>query len=178
MAFTARPKIHSHSQIFRYGGSIFCLPHRPIFSDIFDLCLHWVSVVRDIDYWGVPKGIFLCKKHLDQICVLIDLIKYKYARKVSSKNNSFYGTIIIASHAWVHPWSKNSEYWFQSYGVLSWKSNFGISKGRLESKAGFPVGYQKIIKMKHLSRPPHLTTEIFMSISIVTFFILEIQGAL
>ena len=34
------------SQIFRYGRSIFCLPHRPNFSDIFDLCLHWVSVVR------------------------------------------------------------------------------------------------------------------------------------
>ena len=45
-AFTARPKIHSHSQIFRYGRSIFCLPLRPNFSDIFDLCLHWVSVVR------------------------------------------------------------------------------------------------------------------------------------
>ena len=46
IAFTACPKIHSHSQIFRYGQSIFCLPHRPNFSDIFDLCLHWVSVVR------------------------------------------------------------------------------------------------------------------------------------
>ena len=32
IAFTARPKIHSHSQIFSYGGSIFCLPHRPIFQ--------------------------------------------------------------------------------------------------------------------------------------------------
>ena len=31
--FTARPKIHSHSQIFRYGRNIFCLPHRPNFSD-------------------------------------------------------------------------------------------------------------------------------------------------
>ena len=38
IAFTARPKIQSQSQIFRYGGSIFCLPHRPNFSDIFDLC--------------------------------------------------------------------------------------------------------------------------------------------
>ena len=47
IAFTARPKIHSHSQIFRYGRSIFCLPHRPKFSDFFDLCLHWVSVIRD-----------------------------------------------------------------------------------------------------------------------------------
>ena len=49
IAFTARPKIHSHSQIFRYGGSMFCLPHRPIFSDILDLCLHWVSVVRGLN---------------------------------------------------------------------------------------------------------------------------------
>ena len=48
IAFNARPKIQSQSQIFRYGGSIFCLPHRPKFSDIFDLCLHWVSVVRDL----------------------------------------------------------------------------------------------------------------------------------
>ena len=46
IAFTAQPKIHSHSQIFKYGRRIFCLPHRPNFSDIFDLCLHWVSVVR------------------------------------------------------------------------------------------------------------------------------------
>ena len=52
IAFTARPRIHSHSQIFRYGGSIFCLPHRPNFLDIFDLCLNWVSVVR---VWGMPK---------------------------------------------------------------------------------------------------------------------------
>ena len=47
-AFTAGPKIHSHSQIFRYGRSIFCLPLRPNFSDIFDLCLHRVSVVRGL----------------------------------------------------------------------------------------------------------------------------------
>ena len=44
IAFTARPKIHS--QIFTYGRSIFCLPHRPKISDFFDLCFHWVSVVR------------------------------------------------------------------------------------------------------------------------------------
>ena len=47
MAFTEWPKIQSQSQIFRYGRSIFCLPHRPKFSDFFALCLHWVSVVRD-----------------------------------------------------------------------------------------------------------------------------------
>ena len=49
IAFTARPKINSHSQIFRYGQSIFCLPHRPNFSDIFDLCLHWMSVLSESD---------------------------------------------------------------------------------------------------------------------------------
>ena len=46
IAFTARPKIRSHSQFFRYSRSIFCLPHQPKFSNFFDLCLHWVSVVR------------------------------------------------------------------------------------------------------------------------------------
>ena len=35
IAFTARPKIHSHSQIFRYGRSIFLLPYQPNFSNIF-----------------------------------------------------------------------------------------------------------------------------------------------
>ena len=46
IAFTARPKIHSHSQIFRYGRGIFWLLQQPNFSDILDLCLHWVSVVH------------------------------------------------------------------------------------------------------------------------------------
>ena len=50
IAFTARPKIQSQSQIVRYGRSIFCLPHWPNFSNIFDLCLHWVSVVRESVY--------------------------------------------------------------------------------------------------------------------------------
>ena len=49
IAFTARPKIKSQSQIYRYGRSIFCLPHRPKISGFFDLCLHWLSVVRDLD---------------------------------------------------------------------------------------------------------------------------------
>ena len=46
IAFTALPKIQSQSQIFIYGRSIFCLPHRAKFSDFFDLCLHRVSIVR------------------------------------------------------------------------------------------------------------------------------------
>ena len=44
----ARPKIKSQSQIYRYGRSIFCLPHRPKISGFFDLCVHWVSVVRGV----------------------------------------------------------------------------------------------------------------------------------
>ena len=55
IAFTARPKINSHSQIFRYGRSIFCLPYRPKSSDFFDLCLHWVSVVCAITYTLLTK---------------------------------------------------------------------------------------------------------------------------
>ena len=47
MAFTAQTKIKSQSQIFRYGRRICCLPHRPKISNFFDLCLHWVSVVRE-----------------------------------------------------------------------------------------------------------------------------------
>ena len=46
IAFTARPQIKSQSRIYRYGRSIICLPHQPKISDFFDLCLHWVSVVR------------------------------------------------------------------------------------------------------------------------------------
>ena len=50
LVFTTQPKIQSQSQIFRYGRSIFGRPHWPNFSDIFDLCLHWVSVVRAAQY--------------------------------------------------------------------------------------------------------------------------------
>ena len=46
ITFTARPKIKSQSQIDRYGRSTFCLPHRPKILGFFDLCLHWVSLVR------------------------------------------------------------------------------------------------------------------------------------
>ena len=58
IVFTARPKIKPQSQIFRSGRSIFCLSHRPKISDFFDLCLHWVSVVRACTYhkkWNLFK---------------------------------------------------------------------------------------------------------------------------
>ena len=49
IAFTAR-QIKFKSQIFRYGLNISCLPKRPKISDFFNLCLYWVSVVRDHIY--------------------------------------------------------------------------------------------------------------------------------
>ena len=52
IAFTEWPKIHSYSQICRCGQSIFCLSHRPKFSDFFNLYLHWVSIVCDFGYWN------------------------------------------------------------------------------------------------------------------------------
>ena len=45
ITFTAQPKIQSQPQLFRYGRSIFCLPHWPTFSDIFSLCLNIYSFI-------------------------------------------------------------------------------------------------------------------------------------
>ena len=57
ITFSARPKINTHSQIFRYAQSIFCLRHWPKFSDFFDLCLHWVFVVRGYNQGlGTPSN--------------------------------------------------------------------------------------------------------------------------
>ena len=64
---TARPKINSQSQIFRYGRSIFLLPHRPKFSDLFDLWVYLVSVVRVSRY--VKNGAYLPDEFSHQICI-------------------------------------------------------------------------------------------------------------
>ena len=53
IAFTERPKTQSQSQIVWYDRSIFCLPHQPKILDFFDLCLHWVSVVRGRSLTGL-----------------------------------------------------------------------------------------------------------------------------
>jgi hypothetical protein len=89
IAFTARPRIHSHSQIFRYGGSIFCLPHRPNFSDIFDLWLHWVSVVRGNSYifyfikrMAMRKNVctYICvSQHINIVFLIMSGIKSTFA---------------------------------------------------------------------------------------------------
>ena len=65
-------KIQSRSQIFRYGQSIFCLPHRPKFSDKIYLCLHWVSVVPEFGHK-----------------TLLNLSSKKKGRRKSSKSYQF-----------------------------------------------------------------------------------------
>ena len=35
---------------FRHFRSIFCLPLMSTFSDFFDLCLHWLSIVRETEH--------------------------------------------------------------------------------------------------------------------------------
>ena len=81
IAFTARPKIHSHSQIFRYGRSIFCLPHRPNFSDIFDLCLHWVSVVRES--WDISFTFQAYTLPNTLNCICVSLLNFLFEVKSS-----------------------------------------------------------------------------------------------
>jgi hypothetical protein len=44
ITFTARLKLTPTPKIFRYGQSIFILPHQPKFSDFFEI--HGVSGVR------------------------------------------------------------------------------------------------------------------------------------
>ena len=67
IAFTERLKIQSQSQIFRYGQSIFCLPHRPNFSDIFDLGVRspwrWACIKANVSWLvrsTMHRGVFWC----------------------------------------------------------------------------------------------------------------------
>ena len=46
ISFTDGRKFNPNPKFLGTAEAIFCLPHQPNFSDIFDLCLHWVSVVR------------------------------------------------------------------------------------------------------------------------------------
>jgi hypothetical protein len=82
--FTALPKIHSHSKIFRYDRSIFCLPHQPNFSDIFDSCLYWVSVVRACIRSDKPSVKRQLKKY--SVSKIVDLSLFEEIVLVNSKN--------------------------------------------------------------------------------------------
>ena len=77
ITLTARPKIKSQSQIYRYGQSIFCLPHRPKLSGFFDLCVHWVSVVRERE---IP----------DSICNMTWHIFYCVIKETKQKRSGWY----------------------------------------------------------------------------------------
>ena len=50
IAFTAQPKFTLTPKFLGTAEAFVCLPHWPKFSDFFDLCLHWVSVVRGPDH--------------------------------------------------------------------------------------------------------------------------------
>ena len=83
IAFTAWPKIQSKSQIFKYSRSIFCVPHRPNFSDIFNLYLHWVSVVCGQIYVEsffskihIPHNSLIYIWNIFQVFFFINLLKY------------------------------------------------------------------------------------------------------
>ena len=98
IAFTARPKIHSHSQIFRYGRSIFCLPHRPKFSDFFDLCHGLRTPREEIAFTARPKihshsqifrygGSIFCLPHRPIFSDILDLCLH-WVSVVRDQNHS------------------------------------------------------------------------------------------
>ena len=89
-AFTAKPKINSHSQIFRHGRRIFCLPHQPKFSDLFDYA-----------YIGCPQFVIsshqiLSLEHRNNkfkircqkiICFVITYLNQKWKKKKLTNEN-------------------------------------------------------------------------------------------
>ena len=111
IAFTARPKIKSQSQIYRYGRSIFYLPHRPNFSDDFDLCLHWVSVVRAC---GRSSEIRISLQFPNIQTALLENCwtsekKWKRFQKVSSFNYEFCITCQDTREVLGHSWLSRSD---------------------------------------------------------------------
>ena len=115
IAFTARPKIKSQSQIFRYCRSIFCLPHRPKFSDFFNLCLHWVSVVRAsflpsrctrsmFYHFASQKMVENTKKHLPSQChISRDFTSNKVECMIQSKIQ----VNLFQKHSFLHQLNHN-----------------------------------------------------------------------
>ena len=97
IAFTAWPKIHSHSQIFKYGQSIFFLSHRPNFLNIFDLCLRWVSVVRGHDQWRWFTIITLGDLWFFRFCTLT---KKVFLKSVHFKNLVSFKIVVLFALMW------------------------------------------------------------------------------
>ena len=103
IAFNARPKIKSQSQIFRYGRSIFCLPQRPKFSDFFDLCLHWVSVVRGDSQSGIYANFAVVREShkFNKLVIIVQSTRATIGREGPIKGWNRPKQIIIAIVNWL-----------------------------------------------------------------------------
>ena len=116
ITFTAWPKINSHSQISKYDQSIFCLPHWPNFSDIFDLCLHWASVVRGIRLFlfRLDPILLKCLERIRKATIVKEGVSQK---KIFRSNTIYYWWYTRCSH--------------QTFIYLSLLRSLEISQGSL-----------------------------------------------
>ena len=86
--------------VYVYSQSISYLPHLPKFSDFFDLCLHWMSVLRSP---CVPRCIIPFARYgnkFSNLCALI-FLNQNYRNENYNNNEQFY-------------WKQNSEFVFGS----------------------------------------------------------------
>ena len=98
IVFPTRPKIKPQSQIFRYGRSISYLPHRPKFSDFFDLCLHWESVVRGFTH---TRSELLCTIHERNLLFLASIF-FSYLLTVFWQIMGIYYHCLLSSETMSH----------------------------------------------------------------------------
>ena len=96
ITFTAWLKTHSHSQIFRHSQSLFCLPHRPKFSGIFDLWLHWVSVWHGMDPDSLSNRILSLEMNS---MIAVEAYSYLYYKRAFLLNRFILFSIL---HDWLH----------------------------------------------------------------------------
>ena len=89
-------------KILRYGQSIFFLPHRPNFSDIFDLCLHWVYVVCDSN--GVAENSLFETQHNLHIKNSFDHFSDELAQTVQIWHVYFVKYIVMWNHIPITNW--------------------------------------------------------------------------
>ena len=81
---------------FRYGQSIFHLPHRPKFSDFFDLCLNWVSTIYSWSIGHILEHEFFClgwagsKEKKVDLSFSVQLLKVFFSTIWGQKNLIFF----------------------------------------------------------------------------------------
>ena len=61
MAYKTWPRITPQSQMFNVAEAYLSATFNPDISNFFDLCLHWMSLVRGLSYLHRSVGIFLGK---------------------------------------------------------------------------------------------------------------------